>query len=435
MKIAIIGGGSTYTPEIVSGFIKRRDELPLKELWLMDISPKRLEIVGGFARRMVEAAGAPFTVFTTTDMREAVAGSTYVVTQIRVGGSEARREDEYLGLRHGLIGQETTGVGGMAKAMRTIPVVLEIARTMETAAPDALLLNFTNPAGLVTEAVTRYSRVQAVGVCNGPFSIQRNLMDILKRRSNIDPTGQDVYMGVLGINHLSWQYSMTVNGQDVWDTVIETYLEEARAGTNGHIPFDPRTIEVLRMVPSSYLQYFYYTDRKLREQQNWPPSRAEQVMVLEKTLLEEYADPNNSTMPEGLLKRGGAYYSTVATQMINSHYNDLNEIHSANVPHNGAVEGFPADWVLETNCRVSRSGVSAVEAKALPIECAALLSAVKAYELHTVQAAVHGDRDAAYKALLVHPLGPSADRIEAVLEDMLAINRAHLPQFEGQMQR
>ncbi len=309
MKIAVIGGGSTYSPEFINGLLTRRDSLPVDELWLMDVSQERLDVVGGFAKRMVEAHGSPFKVCTTTNQREAIAGASYVVTQVRVGGMEARRNDEYLGMRHGLIGQETTGVGGMAKALRTIPVILSVARDMRETAPNALLLNFTNPAGLVSEALNRYGGgVKFVGVCNGPFSIQQNLLDIIERRRGIATSGKDAVMHSLGLNHLSWSYGMTLDGEDIWPQVMDAYLDELRTGTNGHIPFDADTIEALNMVPSGYLQYFYDTDARIAAQSKWPPSRAERVMEVEADLLRQYSDPARTTPPDDLMKRGGANY-------------------------------------------------------------------------------------------------------------------------------
>lgn len=430
MKIAVIGGGSTYTPELVSGFLARKEALPLRELWLMDISPERLEVVGGFAQRMVEAQGEPFTIHITTDQRAAIAGADFVITQVRVGGLEARRGDEYLGLRHGLIGQETTGVGGMAKALRTIPVVLSVARDMAELAPNALLLNFANPAGLVSEALNRYApNIRFVGVCNGPYSIQRNLLDILQRRRYISANGRNPFMAILGLNHLSWSFGLTLDGEDVWDTVIDAYLEELRDGKNGHIPFDEDTIAALQMVPSSYLQYFYYTQAKIDAQREWPPSRAEAVMPIEAGLLRQYADPALTAPPADLMKRGGAYYSTVATQLINAAVNDLDEIHTMNVRHAGAIAGWPEDWVLEMPCRVNAAGVHPVSLPPLPPVCFGLMAHVKSYELLTAEAAVTGDRMTAHQALLAHPLGPSADKTRVVLDELLESNRAYLPQF------
>ncbi len=423
MKVAVIGGGSSYTPELVNGFLARVGSFPLTELWLMDILPERLDVVGRFAQRMVAAAGSPFAVHLTTDQREAVRGAQYVVTQLRVGWMKARREDEYLGKRHGLIGQETTGVGGMAKALRTIPVILKIAADMRELAPGALLVNFTNPAGLVTEALSRYAAdVPSVGVCNVPITTK---MGILKNLG-IDAEPGRAKLDTLGLNHLTWHRGFTIDGEDVWPQIIESFIEQQRGED---ADWDVRTIESLRMIPNYYLQYFYYTADKMAEQDKWPPSRAEQVLAIEDELFRQYAEPDRSAPPEGLMKRGGAYYSTLATQVLNAHYNNMGEIHEVNVPHRGAVAGWPADWVLELPCRIDAKGVHPLPAEPLPLACFGLIAQVKAYELLTVEAAVHGDRNAAYQALLTHPIGPSADKVQAVLDDLLNINRPYLPQF------
>lgn len=428
LKVAVIGGGSTYTPELVNGFLARLDKFPLNELWLMDIDAERLNIVGGFAQRMVNAKGAPFKVILTTDQRAAVAGATYVTTQLRVGQMEARKNDEYLGLRHGLIGQETTGVGGMAKAMRTIPVILKIAQDMkELSAIGAMLVNFTNPAGLVTQALSQYSEIPSVGVCNVPLTARMKIIDKLEKATGkkIDPSQTE--LKTLGLNHLSWHRGFTVDGEDVWPQVINEYIKELKA--SDHPEWDPRTVEVLRMMPNYYLQYFYHTDKKLALQQQWPPSRGEEVIEIEKGLLQEYADPNLNEPPADLMKRGGAYYSTVATQLLNAHYNDLDETHVVNIKNNGAVKEWPADWVLEIPSKVKRSGIVPIPTEPLPAACFGLIAQIKSYELLTVEAAIHGDRDAAYQALLSHPLGPTADKVQAVLDDMLEIHKPYLPQF------
>src|ERR1051325_8368659 len=277
LKVAVIGGGSTYTPELVNGFLARLARFPLNELWLMDIDSERLDIVGGFAQRMVQAKGSAFKVILTTDQREAVKDATYVTTQLRVGQMEARKNDEYLGLRHGLIGQETTGVGGMAKAMRTIPVVLKIAADMrELSAPGAMLVNFTNPAGLVTQALSKYApETPAVGVCNVPITTKMHIIEGLEKAMGrkIDPNHTE--LKTLGLNHLSWHRGFTIDGEDVWPQVIEGFIADLRKEPEPE--WDPRTIEVLRMMPNYYLQYFYHTDKKLKSQEKWPPSRAEEV--------------------------------------------------------------------------------------------------------------------------------------------------------------
>jgi 6-phospho-beta-glucosidase len=428
MKVTVIGGGSTYTPELVNGFLARMDQFPLEELWLMDIDTTRLEIVGGFARRMVEARGSPFKVVLTSDQREAVKSASYVTTQLRVGQMEARRKDEYLGKRHGLIGQETTGVGGMAKALRTIPVILKIAEDMRALAPGAMLVNFTNPSGLVTQALSKYApEMAAVGVCNVAITTKMTIIDELEQATgrHIDPARAE--LRTLGLNHLSWHRGFSVDGEEVWPQVIEGFIAALKAEEDPE--WDPRTIEALRMIPNYYLQYYYHTEKKLASQEEWPPSRAEEVIEIEKDLLREYEDINLKEPPADLMKRGGAYYSTVATQVLNAHYNDLGETHIVNTRNNGAVKEWPAEWVLEMPARISRKGVDPLPADPLPPVCFGLIAQVKAYELLTVEAAVHGDRNAAYQALLAHPLGPSADKIPEVLEDMLETHKAYLPQF------
>jgi 6-phospho-beta-glucosidase len=429
LKVTVIGGGSTYTPELVSGFLARLEQFPLDELWLMDIDAERLEVVGGFAQRMAEAKGSPFKVVLSTNQREAITDASYVTTQLRVGHMEARRKDEYLGLRHGLIGQETTGVGGMAKALRTIPVIMKIAQDIkEVAQPGTMLVNFTNPAGLVTQALSKYaSDVPAVGVCNVPITTKMHIIEGLEKATGkkIDPDHAE--LKTLGLNHLSWHHGFTVDGEDVWPQVIQGFIEELKKEEQPE--WDPRTIEVLRMIPNYYLQYFYHTDKKLKSQEEWPPSRAEEVIEIEKDLLREYADPNLKEPPADLMKRGGAYYSTVATQLLNAHYNDLGETHVVNTTNNGAVKEWPADWVLEIPSTVRKSGITPIPTEPLPYSQFGLISAVKAYEMLTVEAAIHGSRDAAYQALLAHPIGPKADKVQAVLDDMLETHREHLPQF------
>src|SRR5512138_3256553 len=412
LKVAVIGGGSTYTPELVNGFLARHKKFPLHELWLMDIDQERLNIVGGFAQRMVAAKGSPFKVILSTDQRESIKDADYVTTQLRVGHMAARRRDEYLGLRHGLIGQETTGVGGMAKALRTIPVILKIAQDIkEVAKPSTMLVNFTNPAGLVTQALSKYaSDVPAVGVCNVPITTKMHIIESLEQAmgKKIDPDRTE--LKTLGLNHLSWHRGFTIDGEDVWPQVIQGFISNLKK--SDHPEWDPRTIEVLRMMPNYYLQYFYHTDKKLKSQEKWPPSRAEEVIEIEKDLLREYADPALNEPPADLMKRGGAYYSTVATQLLNAHYNDLGETHVVNTRNDGAVKEWPSEWVLEIPSTIKKDGIHPIPTEPLPASCFGLIAAVKAYELLTGEAAVHGDRDAAYQALLGHPIGPKADKVQ-----------------------
>ncbi len=428
MKITVIGGGSSYTPELVGGFLAKVASLPVDELVLMDIDVERLSIVGGLARRMAAARSAPFKVVLTTDQKAVIEGASYVITQLRVGRMAARKADEYLGLRHGLVGQETTGVGGFANALRTIPVILDIAEDIRKYAPKALLLNFANPAGLVTEALSRYAAgVNAVGVCNVGITAKMRFLDLLEKTTGLRADGSRAHLDTLGLNHLTWHRAFRVDGVDYWPRLFPAYLDEVRAGKEDD--WDLRTIETLGMVPNYYLKYFYYTQAKVDDQRAWPPSRAEEVMEIEKGIFAQYADPALTEAPPELMKRGGAYYSELATQVVDDHWNDRGGVHVVNVRNAGAVASWPSDWVIEIPSKVDRSGVHPLPAAPLPPAEFALVAAVKMYELLAVEAAVNGDRKSAYEALLAHPLGPAADRIQPVLDDLLETNREHLPRF------
>lgn len=428
LKVCVIGGGSTYTPELLQGFIDRQNEFPITHLYLMDTDPERLEIVGQFAQRMAANHNAKFEIELTSDLSDAVRDASYVNTQLRVGHMKARRDDEYLGRRHGLIGQETTGVGGMAKALRTIPVVLNIAEEIKKFSPNAVLVNFANPSGLITEALHRYApSVKAVGVCNSALTTKMEILKNINSHLGSEFSPDDAQLKALGLNHLTWYYGFEIQGNDYWPVIMKFLIEEMKTQADPY--FDPHTLQNLQMLPNSYLRYYYYTDKMLKKQADWPPSRAEEVMKIEKALIEKYKDPAQNTLPAELMARGGAYYSTVAAQLLNAHYNNLDETHIINVCHEGAVTGWDKDWVLELPCRVSAKGFMPIPTKPLPIVCGSLVQQVKTYEILTVEAAVHGDRRAAYQALLAHPLGPTADTISAVLEDMLVTNKVYLPLF------
>jgi len=428
LKVSVIGGGSTYTPELLQGFIDRQQDFPMDELWLMDIDPDRLEIVGGFAHRMAKAKNARFRVVLSTNQQESIEASSYVITQLRVGQMDARREDEYLGKRYGLIGQETTGIGGMAKALRTIPVILDIAQDIQTHTNNALLVNFANPSGLVTEALFRYApQVNSVGVCNASLTTKMEILKSLNENLGINFKPGDAEIKTLGLNHLTWFYGFNINGRDYWPQIMQFLIEEMKRQEDPL--FDPTTLEVLRMLPNYYLRYYYYTEKMLEKQNHWPPSRAEEVFKIEEDLLSKYREEDRSEPPDELMKRGGAYYSTVATQLLNAHYNNLDETHVVNTRNNGAVPGWDNDWVLELPCQVNANGIIPLPAQPLPLVCSSLINQVKAYEILTAESAVKGDRTAAYKALLSHPLGPPANKISQVIEDMLEINRTYLPKF------
>jgi 6-phospho-beta-glucosidase len=340
----------------------------------------------------------------------------------------ARREDEYLGRRHGLIGQETTGIGGMAKALRTIPVLLSIVEDLRATAPGAMLVNFTNPAGLNTQALSMFAPdIHALGVCNVPITTKMTILSGLEALTGqkIDPARCE--LNTLGLNHLTWHRGFKVDGEEMWGPIIQQYAAKLRAEAQPEFP--PELVETLQMIPNYYLQYFYNTHAKLAAQQNWPPSRAEEVMTIEKDLLSEYADPALNEPPADLMKRGGAYYSTVATQLLNAHYNDLGEVHVVNTPHAGAVAGWPADWVLEMPCKIDRQGAHPLPAEPLPEVCCGLIAQVKSYEILTARAAVSGDRNLLFQAMLAHPLGPEMGDIEKVMDDLLTTHQKYLPNF------
>jgi 6-phospho-beta-glucosidase len=426
MKVTVIGGGSTYTPELVKGFLERVGTFPLSELCLMDIDENRLKVVGGFVERIVSAWDDPFKITLTTKREEAVEGARYIVSQMRVGQMKARREDEYLGRKYGLIGQETTGMGGMAKALRTIPVVLALADDLLKYAPEAFLVNFTNPAGLITEALQRYRpSVKSIGVCNVPITAKMMILDELHRQTGMDYDPSKAKLDTLGLNHLSWHRGFSYDGNDLWKEVFSAFVAENKKEQE----WDEVLIDTLQMIPNYYLQYYYETKHKLQAQADWPPSRAEEVMLVEEELLNLYRNPSLDIVPDELMKRGGAYYSTMATQLLNAIENNLGEIHVVNTRNQGAVQDWPANWVLELPCIIDKEGAHPIETPSLPAVCNGLIAQVKAYEQLTVEAAVHGDRKALYQAILAHPLGPDAHIIPAFMDDLLEINRTYLQNF------
>jgi 6-phospho-beta-glucosidase len=422
MKIVVIGGGSTYTPELIDGFIARAGVLPVREIWLVDPNEERLKVVGAFAQRMVAFANAPFKVELTGDRRRALEGADFVITQLRVGGQAARHGDELLGRRHHLVGQETTGVGGFAKALRTVPIVLDIARDMRELAPNATLVNFTNPAGIVTEALTRHGGVPVVGLCNNAINAQRGIANMF----HVSP--EQVYIEQVGLNHLNWIRRITIGGSDATAEVLKAYVEHLRHDED-EIHFPPFLLEMLQAIPSGYLEYFYLESQVVARQARGVQTRAEVVMDVERRLMERYSDPHLCEKPPELMERGGAYYSTAAAALIESLWSDDGAIHIVNTRNNGAIPNLPADVVVETPSRVGKGGATPLPVAALEPQFHGLTSAVKSYELLTIQAAVNRDEQAAMMALLANPLGPDAAHVEAVWEDIKRTNAGMLPQF------
>ncbi|HWI60508.1 MAG TPA: 6-phospho-beta-glucosidase [Symbiobacteriaceae bacterium] len=433
LKIAIIGGGSSYTPEIIEGFILRAHELPVREIHLVDIpaGKEKLEIVGALAQRMVKKAGLDINVVLTMDRRSAIDGADFVTTQFRVGLLDARIRDERIPLRHGVIGQETTGAGGFAKALRTIPVVQGICRDIEELSPKARLVNFTNPSGIVTESVIKHSKVEVTGLCNVPIVVKMSLASLLQ----VAP--ERLHIEYFGLNHLVWGKKVYLDGQDITAHVLERLANDENATVRNvkHIKWGEDLLNVVQAVPCPYHRYFYKTDEMLAEEMEWAApggkgTRGEQVKKVEKELFELYADPNLAIKPPQLALRGGAYYSDAACNLISAIYNNKGDIHVVNTRNNGAIADLPDNVAVEVTAHVGASGAKPMAFGTTPKHLQPLLHAVKAYEELTVEAAITGDYNVALRALATNPLVPTVKVAKPLLDDILRENAEFLPQFK-----
>ncbi|GGN44480.1 6-phospho-beta-glucosidase [Streptomyces fuscichromogenes] len=419
MKITVVGGGSTYTPELIEGFARRADLLPAGELVLHDIDAERLSVIGGLARRILSRHGFPGRLTVTTDLAQAVDGADAVLVQLRVGGQAARLVDETLPNRFGLLGQETTGPGGFAKALRTVPVVLGIAEEVRRRArPGAWIVDFTNPVGIVTRALLDAGH-RAVGLCNVAIKFQRQLA----ARLGTDP-GR-VRLGHAGLNHLSWIRSVCVDGVD---RLPELLTGDALDGLAAELRIPAGALRDLGAIPSYYLHYFYCTRQELRAQQEGP-HRAEQVLAIERELLDLYADPALDRKPELLERRGGAYYSEAAAALVTSLLTGDGAHHYVNVRNDGVLAGLPDEAVVEVAADVDTGGPRPVPVPPLPPEMLGLVQAVTAYETLAVEAALTGDRTVARRALVANPLVREWETADALLDALLAANRRYLPRF------
>lgn len=415
MKLTVVGGGSTYTPELIDGFARLRDVLPIEELWLVDPDASRLELVSGVSRRMFARAGHPGTIHATSDVVAGVADADVVLLQLRIGGQAARHGDETWPHEVGCIGQETTGPGGFAKALRTVPVVLDIAEQVRRhAKPDAWIVDFTNPVGIVTRALLTAGH-RAVGLCNVAIGFQR------KFASMLDVDFADVQLDHVGLNHLTWERGVTVGGRDLLPELFGSRLNELAEQV--HLPAS--LLSLLGSVPSYYLRYFYAHDEVLREQLS-SPTRAEAVMEVEAELLRLYADPQVDTKPAILEKRGGAYYSEAAVDLIASLTSDRGDVQVVNILNNSAMPFLPDDHVIEVPATVDATGLTALPIAPLPDHLAGLIGDVAGYERLALDAAISGGRDRVLKAMLAHPLVLQYDRAEKLTDLLLAENRAHL---------
>ncbi|CNC44419.1 putative glycosyl hydrolase [Yersinia intermedia] len=430
-KIAIIGGGSSYTPELVDGLIQRIDQLPVTELALADVElgRQKVEIIAALTRRMLDRHGLEHVkVSVHFSLDDAITGASFVLTQFRVGQLPARAADERLGLKYNLLGQETTGVGGFAKALRTIPVMLDIAARVERLAPDAWIINFTNPAGIVTEAVTRYSKAKIIGLCNVPISMHHMIANLLHAPY------EDIQLRFAGLNHMVWVHEVLQRGKDVTAEVLNMLCDGASLTMNNikEAPWPPEFLRAMGAIPCPYHRYFYQTQDMLAEEIAAAAergTRAEQVMQVEKELFELYADPHLDSKPEQLSFRGGSFYSEVALELIRAIHNNLGTQLVVNTTNRGAIRGLSDGSVVETNCIVDAQGAHPLTFGPLPVAMHGLTQQVKAYERLTIEAAVHGDRRSALLALVTNPLIANASIAQPLLEEVLQVNKPYLPQF------
>lgn len=420
VKIAVVGAGSTYTPELVDGLATRADRLPVDELALLDIDGPRLEVVAGLAGRMLRRRGWSGRLTTTLDRDAAFDGADFIVIQLRVGGQAARLSDETLPLQFGCIGQETTGPGGFAKALRTVPVVLDIAEAAaRRGAAGAWILDFTNPVGIVTQALldTGY---RAIGLCNVAITLQRRIA----ASRGIAP--EHVELEHVGLNHLTWERAVRVDGRDILpETLSEDAATTAIAMELG-LPLD--LLRTMRALPSYYLRYFYETSEVLAEERAGH-TRAKEVMEIERGLLELYRDQTLDTKPALLEERGGAFYSEAAAQLMASLHASTGDVQVVNVRNAGALPDMAADDVVEVPARIDRDGAHPIALQPLAPEMRALVQHVKAYERLTIDAAISGDRSIALRALLSNPLVAEWNVAVPLLDALLDANRAHLPRF------
>ncbi|RZD95201.1 6-phospho-beta-glucosidase [Streptomyces albidoflavus] len=419
MKLTVVGGGSTYTPELIDGFARLRDTLPLTELVLVDPDAGRLELVGGLARRIFARQGHPGTITTTGDLDAGVEGADAVLLQLRVGGQAARQRDESWPLECGCVGQETTGAGGLAKALRTVPVVLDIAERVRRTNPDAWIIDFTNPVGIVTRALLQAGH-KAVGLCNVAIGFQRKFARLL------DVAPAEVHLGHVGLNHLSWETSVRLGGPAGEDVLPRLLTEHGDAiAADLHLPRP--LLDRLGVVPSYYLRYFYAHDVVVDELRAGP-SRAEKVAAMERELLELYADPALDEKPELLSQRGGAFYSEAAVDLAAALLGrGGSPLQVVNARNDGTLPFLPDDAVVEVQAEVGPEGARPLAVPALDPLYAGLVQHVTAYEDLALRAALEGGRDRVFAALLAHPLIGQYDQAEPLTDLLLSHNQEHLP--------
>ncbi|HYS33594.1 MAG TPA: 6-phospho-beta-glucosidase, partial [Streptosporangiaceae bacterium] len=416
----VVGGGSTYTPELIDGFARLADQVTITEIVLVDPDQARLAVVGPFSARIMRAYGHPATVRWTSDLDDGLDGAGAVLLQLRIGGQAARHKDETWPHKCGCVGQETTGAGGFAKALRTVPVVLEIAeRARARASADAWLIDFTNPVGIVTRALLDAGH-RAIGLCNVAIGFQRIFAGML----GVAP--ERIGLEHVGLNHLTWERAVRLDGTDVLPDLIAAHGDELAAG----IELPLSVIEQTHSIPSYYLRYFYAHDRVVAEQLAGP-TRAEQVAQIELELLAMYSDPALDRKPELLGQRGGAFYSEAAVALLASLVNDTGDTQVVNVRNNGTMPFLPDDAVIEVASVIGKHGATPLSFAPLSPLMRGLTAHVSAYEELAVQAARRGGRDLVYEAMLAHPLIGQHDQAEQLTDLLLAENASFLPWADG----
>ncbi|MGW2620654.1 6-phospho-beta-glucosidase [Streptomyces sp. NPDC001500] len=418
MKLTVVGGGSTYTPELVDGFARLRDTLPVEELVLVDPAADRLELVGGLARRIFARQGHPGRIVTTSDLDAAVDGADAVLLQLRVGGQAARLQDETWPLDCGCVGQETTGAGGLAKALRTVPVVLDIAERVRRANPRAWIIDFTNPVGIVTRALLQAGH-RAVGLCNVAIGLQRKFAGLL------DVAPAELHLDHVGLNHLTWETGVRLHGPEGEDVLPRLLAGHAEA-ISADLRLPRALLDRLGVVPSYYLRYYYAHDEVVRELRT-KPSRAAEVAAMEKELLSLYADPALDEKPALLAERGGAFYSEAAVDLAAALLTGSGSPYQVvNTRNDGTLPFLPDDAVIEVQAAVGPKGASPLPVPSLDPLCTGLMAHVTAYEDLALDAALRGGRDRVFKALLSHPLIGQYEYAEELTDRLVAHNREHL---------
>jgi len=422
-KLAILGGGSTYTPELMSGFIEQRCEIKVDHVSLYDIHDERLSIVGGLAQRMFDRAELDSRIEITGELDQAVDGADFIISQIRVGWMAARILDERIPLRHNVLGQETVGAGGIFNALRNIPVSLRFAQTVSRLAPNAWFLNFTNPAGIITEALIKHSELtRVVGLCNVPINTHHTLAEML------DVQPDKVWLDWVGLNHLGWIRRIIVAGQDRLPYILQSLAEQIPQEYYERFPFSSSMLSALRLLPTYYLRYYYETAEIITSMQNLGKTRGELVAEIENSLLQKYRDPELKVKPAELQQRGGARYSEAALRLMLSILNDLRDIQILIVKNNGAISGLPDDVAVEVPAVVGGHGVIPLVQGTAPDQVRHLLEAVKASDILTVDAAVSGSRKTAEQAMWANPLVPF-EVADSLTDELLEAHRTYLPQF------